>query len=219
MFSKTQIDKISQMASYFQTVKYTNHKYSKMFTTPITQKVTDIMDTIVDNNRTGDVQYLGLSGESFNIAAFLGNLNFTRPSCLLKRDKNSVSGDDSAACLETEPYSNNLIFELASDKETEEYFVKMLYNGIILDLAAGGNKTVDLNGEEVEKGYISFKDFKTLASKKLITDEYHSLCLSGNKNGVWFIVIIGLFISTNLIMTGYATVADRTNSPKTVNVR
>ena len=209
-------------------IKYSMFKdmeINKFFTSQISEFVNKAIEkkiSAISSKNQEDTEhnlnYIGLSGSDFNIAAFLINLNKTSLQCQMNRYnlfkkmqkvKNPGPGwsedqsfdniysenpDDANACLDAPKFGDNLIWELSTLKNKKDYYVRLLYNG------------KDLNVCKTDSGYCRLEDYMRINKYHFINDSNTNYDICGfNKDFTWAndifygLLVLCLFLLISLV--------------------
>ena len=204
------------MKAWTKLFELTNVDYSKFYTTKISEELLTIFDEKTSGGKP-HLRFLFFSGHDSTIAPFLHHQKAMTVDCTLKRysdylknrtlDKittesteNDGGRDASQECAVNPPFASNYLWELNQKKGTNEYYVRVIYNGEVLNFCPEGSKTAP-------GGFCLYKDFKKQMTQIniLSTADWNKVCfgtkekekesavifLGGSKSWFWVMVCSG----------------------------
>lgn len=148
-----------------------NPQYAKMKGTNVVIKILDTFEKKMSNPNS-PLKYLGLSAHDSTVLPLMMDLKISDPDCLIKKINNKgVQPPGEKWCYGNPPYASNFIFELSKDSKTGNFYVRVMFNGQLVDsLCPQGVKVL-------EGGFCPYADAKKIITEKLIwTDNYAKTC-------------------------------------------
>lgn len=112
---------------FYINYRFNDRKMTKVYTTKMAEL---ILKTIEEKVRGSKMAYLGLSGHEANLVPFMMQYGIISEECLIKK----ISNQGGIGVCENPPqFAANMIWELSRQTEDQKLYVRVLYNGKVIN--------------------------------------------------------------------------------------
>ena len=149
---------------------------SKFLTTGIAEFTKERLSKAIESKKQNENyhKYIALSAHDTTLTPFLVNLGQANYSCWQKKYEEfknppAINIMGSENCWEFPDVTSNILWELSHNKDKNEYYVRVLYNGKPFDLKCK-------NKEKLPAGYCDFSTWKEANKNYFILDGDFESC-------------------------------------------
>lgn len=190
--SQELFDRIRLVTSWKRAIYNSYQNMNKVMTTRLAEKIIESMKNKINALNTGQNDeskvYVGFSGHDTNLYPLILNLGLSNIECITEELKTGISQEN---CEKNPEVASNLLFELSQELNSNNFYVKIIYNG----------KSIDYCPRRLVKNGCSFDQFERFMKERFIYEDFNNFCeLEQSNNNKKFylgtiIILIGLVIA------------------------